>query len=86
MNDRHDPLETGEVVGTILQFSRQEEIPRKHIFEGRRRKRLTGVGQEILLQASCQIVCVRKEKVLGQVHYLIQSLIPQFGNLSIGET
>jgi len=79
-------VETRYRMGAFLEFARQEEVPGIHILKWRRRKRPTGHTQKILLKTPSQIVSVTEEKVLRQVHHLVQSLIPQFGDLAIGQT
>jgi hypothetical protein len=86
MNNGHDPIVTRRMVQTSFKLARQEEIPNIHVLEWRGRKWPGRRGQKVFLQTARDIVRVGKVKVFGQVHYLIESLVPKLGNFSIRES
>jgi hypothetical protein len=86
MNNGHDPIVTRRMVQTSFKLARQEEIPNIHVLEWRGRKGPGRRGQKVFLQTARDIVRVGKVKVFGQVHYLIESLVPKLGNFSIRES
>lgn len=82
----HDPMKARLLCQATFEFNRQKVVPCVHVLEWRGREQFGRRGQDVFLQAARQVVRVGKVEIFGEIYNLIQTLVTELGNFSVGQS